>query len=71
MKLWVTTDCIPEWVELHLKRPTVFISRSCGYGGPSTPLPRVSMKRLLMGTGKKLPRHASKTILELEIEVKI
>lgn len=56
-------------VELHLKRPDVFISRTCGYGGPSESLSRIGMKRLLKGTGKRLPRYGSKTILELRVVI--
>lgn len=73
MKIWVTGSATGTHVDVFTERPepSNFI-RSLGYYvGDYTSIPRLGFRKLLLGTMAKLPRHASKTILELELEVKI
>lgn len=70
MKIWVTASMTASWVCLHAKRPTLFFSRDLGYAGDYENMNRIGMKKLLKGTGKRLPRYGSKTILELDLIVR-
>lgn len=69
MKIWVTASSIPEWVDLHIKRPSGFL-KGIGYFSGVDWVSRIGIKKLLRRTGKKLPVYGSKTILELELTIK-
>ena len=69
MKIWVTASSIHTWVDLHIKRPSTFL-RGMGYMESVDWVSRIGIKKLLKGTGKKLPSYGSKTILELELTIK-
>jgi hypothetical protein len=65
MKIWITTGWYsePEMVRVHTVKPhnsqciSDFVTHLC----------RPGMKELLEGTGKHLPLHGSKKIVEIEL----
>ena len=76
MKVWITTDDYEhkDFVRIHVKRPVHGShwdeTEQCYITDSEALACRHSVKSLLRGSGKTLPKHGSKEIVEIELTAK-
>lgn len=74
MKIWIATDSHDdeEFVKITDETPRVWRSSDNSWKYPEKYfiMCRATIEPLLRGTGKRLPKHGSKDVVELEVSAK-
>ena len=76
MKVWIATHSSPEWVGVYLVKPKGWVkSIYTNYYQPAevdsfVGLCRKYATKMIRGSGKKLPEHGSKTLVQVSVVMK-